>query len=229
MQRLIDRGMRAREAAATAFSADEGVATEFSITHSVRQLGEAAEDLRFATIATVVADTLSAIGPADTWTEVVAPVLENLGGRWLRGRLCFEAEWALTSEVSAALQRFSAQYEPALPGRPVLLACCPGERHSLPMEFLRAALLEVGIPALYLGQMVPAETTVGMAARLEPTVVMLWSIAPGTADERLAERLLRQGVAVCAAGPGWEQFAELGTPWVNDMTAAIEYLVEAPA
>ncbi|MEA5363500.1 MerR family transcriptional regulator [Amycolatopsis sp., V23-08] len=229
MQRLIDRGMRAREAAATAFSGDEDAAAELSIPQSVQELGEAAEDLRFATIATVIADTLAAIGPAATWTEVVAPVLENLGGRWLRGQFCFEAEWALTTEVSAALQRFTAQYEPVLPGRPVLLACCPGERHSLPLEFLRAALLEVGTPALHLGQMVPAETTAAMATKLDPAVVMLWSIAPNTADELLADRLTREGITVCIAGPGWEQFADHGTPWVNDMSAAIKFLVESPA
>lgn len=228
MQRLVERGMGAREAAATAFSVSSDVSTETSVPQRVRELGDAAGGLRFASIAAILDDTLTALGAAGAWTGVVAPVLESLGGRWLRGEPCFESEWALSHEVSSALQRFTAGREAMLPGRPVVLACCPGERHSLPVEFLRAALLEVGVPVVYLGQMVPAETTLGMISKLEAATALLWSISPSTADEPLARRLQRRGVTVCAAGPGWQREACHGLPRVNDMTAALEFFTGRP-
>ncbi|MGW4523375.1 MerR family transcriptional regulator [Amycolatopsis sp. NPDC004378] len=224
MQRLIDRGLRPREAAAKAFADSDDAQLTGSAPQSVRQLGEAADGLQFANMGALLDETLSALGPAVTWSEVVAPVLEHLGGRWLRGQACFESEWALTNEVSAALQRFSARYESLLPGRPVLLACCPGERHCLPMEFLRVALVEAGIPAVFLGQMVPAETTAGMASKLDPPVVMLWSMSVNTADDLLAHRIAHSGVEVCAAGPGWERFSTRSVRKVNDMAAALEFV-----
>jgi len=129
------------------------------------------------------------------------------------------------------LLRFTAGREPMVPsttGRPVVLACCPGERHSLPVEFLRAALLETGVPVVYLGQMVPAETTLGVISKLEAATALLWSISPSTADEPLARRLQRRGVAVCAAGPGWHRQVVPGLPKVGDMTAALEFLTGHP-
>ncbi|MFG1647686.1 MerR family transcriptional regulator [Amycolatopsis sp. NPDC049252] len=228
MQRLIERGMGAREAAATAFPGPAETPAEVPVAQRVRELGDAAGELRFTSIAAIVDSALTALGAAGTWTEVVAPVLRNLGGRWLRGEPCFESEWALSQEVSGALQRFTAGREPMLPGRPVVLACCPGERHSLPVEFLRAALLEVGVPAVCLGQMVPAETTLGMVSKLEATTAVLWSISPSSADEPLARRLQRRGVTVCAAGPGWPREVVQGLPWVGDMTAALEFFTGQP-
>ncbi|WP_328616598.1 MerR family transcriptional regulator [Amycolatopsis sp. NBC_00355] len=231
MQRLIERGMGAREAAATAFPVPADAPAQVPVPQRVRELGDAAEELRFTSIAAIVDTTLTALGAAATWTEVVAPVLRNLGGRWLRGEPCFESEWALSQEVSGALLRFTAGREPMVPGttgRPVVLACCPGERHSLPVEFLRAALLEAGVPVVYLGQMVPAETTLGVISKLEAATALLWSISPSTADEPLARRLQRRGVAVCAAGPGWQRHVVQGLPWVGDMTAALEFLTGHP-
>jgi hypothetical protein len=141
----------------------------------------------------------------------------------VRGDVCFASEWALTGEISHALQRCGARLPAALPGRGVLLACCPGERHSLPMEVLGATLAEAGIPAVHMGQLVPAETTVAGAARLDPAVVFLWSMSVATADDVLARRLRHQGFDVVVAGPGWADLAgRHDIPWVDDLLAALE-------
>jgi DNA-binding transcriptional MerR regulator len=222
MQRLIDRGMRAREAAAAAFSDPDEVAPEVSVDRHIEELERAAESLDFAALAALLDETLDALGPAAAWTEVLVPVLRHLGDRWSRGDVCFDAEWALTGEISLALQRYSAGFANTPPGRPVLLACCPEERHSLPMEVLRAAMVEVGIPAVHLGQLVPAETTFAIAAKLGPVVVFLWSMSARTADDRLAQRLRRGGFDIAVAGPGWANRTEGEIAWVDDLTAALE-------
>ena len=227
MQRLIDRGMRAREAAAAAFSRVDDAVREVDVDRHIEELERAAEDLEFTSLAALLDETLDALGPAAAWTEVLVPVLRHLGGRWLRGDVCFESEWALTGEISLALQRYSAGFANTPPGRAVLLACCPEERHSLPMEVLRAAMVEVGIPAVYLGQMVPAETTAAIASKLDPVVLFLWSMSADTADDLLVQRLRRHhGCDVAVAGPGWANPAAREVPWVNDLAAALDLAAE---
>ncbi|MGY6653752.1 MerR family transcriptional regulator [Amycolatopsis sp. TRM77291] len=226
MQRLIDRGIRAREAAAAAFSGAGGALPEVPADRRVDELEQAAEDLEFASIAALLDETLDSLGAAATWTDVLLPILRNLGGRWQRGDVCFESEWALTTEVSLALQRYVARFATAPSERGVLISCCPDERHSLPVEILRASLVEVGIPALYLGQMVPAETIAGMASKLDPVLIVLWSMSVTTVDDLLRRRLQQQGFEVVVAGPGWEGLDVHGTPWVNDLDGALEVAAE---
>jgi DNA-binding transcriptional MerR regulator len=221
MRRLIDRGMRAREAAAAAFAGD--AVPEVSPARRVEELRRAAEELGYGSLAALLDETLDAFGPAGAWTEVLVPVLRHFGDRWLRGDVCFASEWALAGEISLALQRCGTRFATAPPGPGVLLACCPGERHGLPMEVLRAALAETGIPAVHLGQMVPAETTIAGADRLGPAVVFLWSMSAATADDLLVRRLRRRGFDVVLAGPGWEHFAGRDdVPRAGDLPAALE-------
>ncbi len=226
MQRLIGRGIRAREAAAAAFSGADDVAPEVSADRRVDELEQAAEDLEFASIAALLDETLDALGAAAMWTDVLLPILRNLGGRWLRGDVCFESEWALTSEVSLALQRYVARFAKAPSERGVLISCCPDERHSLPVEVLRAVMVEVGIPAVYLGQMVPAETILGMASKLDPVLIVLWSMSANTVDDLVCQRLQRRGFEVVVAGPGWEGLNVHGAPWVNDLAGALNLAAE---
>lgn len=226
MRRLVARGIPVREAAATAFGGPSAERPEFPAARRVRELAEAADDLRSASIAGLLDETLSTLGPAAAWTDVLAPVLRGLGDRWQSGDLCFASEWTLTTEISLALERFSRRFPEAVPGRPVLLACCPAERHSLPMEALRATLAEAGVPVAYLGQLVPAETVADLAERLDPVLVLLWSLAPPTADDLLAARVRDLGRAVGTAGPGWERLGDRGFPRVNDLPSAVRLAVD---
>ncbi|MEV6906717.1 MerR family transcriptional regulator [Amycolatopsis sp. NPDC051071] len=226
MQRLIDRGIRAREAAAAAFSGVDEAIPEISIARRVDEIEQAAEDLSFVSIAALLDETLGALGAAAMWTEVLLPILRNLGGRWLRGDVCFESEWALTTEVSLALQRYVARFAKTPSERGVLIACCPDERHSLPVEVLRASMVEVGIPAVYLGQMVPAETMVGMASKVDPTLIVLWSMSANTVDDLLCQRLQRRGFEVVVAGPGWEGLNAHDARWVNNLADALDLAAE---
>ncbi len=219
--------MRAREAAGAVFSGEEDAIPEISIGRRVEEIESAAEALEFASLAVLLDETLDALGPAGMWADVVIPVLRDLGGRWLRGDVCFESEWALTAEVSLALQRFSGRFASTASGRVVLLACCPEERHSLPMEVLRASMAEVGIPAVFLGQMAPAETTLGMASRLDPALTLLWSMSVNTADDMLSQRLRRRGFDVALAGPGWKERAVDDVPRVDELTDALDLAAES--
>ncbi|HEV7979924.1 MerR family transcriptional regulator [Amycolatopsis sp.] len=217
MRRLIDRGVRAREAAHLVLT---GGASALSVSDGVRELGAAAEAVRFGSMAALLDDLLTAKGPARAWHDVVAPVLRAMEVRWMRGDQCYASEWALTSEVSAAIERYVLPLRQAVSGRPVLLVCSPGERHSLPLEVLRAALAEDGIPVVFLGEMVPPETTVGLVGKLDPAAVVLWSMTADTADHELAGQLAES--RLCLAGAGWTRDHEL--PWADDLEGALALL-----
>jgi DNA-binding transcriptional MerR regulator len=220
MQRLIARGMPVRDAAAAAFTGAPRPGVPAA--RRVRELAEAAEELEFDAVAALLDETLTALGAAATWTGVLVPVLRELGDRWQRGDVCFAAEWTLTTEVSFAFERFGRRFPETVPGRPVLLACCPAERHSLPIEALRASLAETGVPARYLGQLVPAETLAELAERLDPVLVVLWSMAAPTADDLLVRRLHDLDREVMTAGPGWAHLGERGLTAVDDLDTAME-------
>jgi MerR family transcriptional regulator, light-induced transcriptional regulator len=217
MRRLIDRGVRAREAAHLVLS---GGVSALSVADGVRELGEAAEAVRFGSMAALLDDLLAAKGPADAWHEVIAPVLRAMEARWTRGDQCYASEWALTGEVSAAIERFVLPLRQTASGRPVLLVCTPGERHSLPLEVLRAALADDGIPVVFLGEMVPPETTAGLVEKLDPVAVVLWAMTPDTAGQELAGQLTH--ARLCLAGAGWNRDHDL--PWVNDLEGALTLL-----
>jgi DNA-binding transcriptional MerR regulator len=226
MQRLVGRGMPVREAAAAAFGGGPGAGgPEIPASRRADELADAADELEYASVAGLLDETLGTMGPAAAWTDVLAPVLRGLGDRWQRGDACFASEWALTTEISLAFERFSRRFPAAVPGRPVLLACCPAERHSLPIEALRATLAEAGVPVTYLGQLVPAETVADLAARLDPVLVLLWAQTPPAADDLLAARVRDLGCPVGTAGPGWDHLGDRGFPRVHDLASAMELAV----
>ncbi|MFG1647460.1 MerR family transcriptional regulator [Amycolatopsis sp. NPDC049252] len=220
MQRLISRGMPVRDAAAAAFTGSSR--HDVPAGRLLRELAEATQELEFGAVAALLDETLAALGAAAAWTDVLVPVLRELGDRWQRGDVCFAAEWVLTTEVSSAFERFGRRFPETAPARPVLLACCPAERHSLPMEALRASLAESGVPARYLGQLVPAETLTELTERLDPVLVVLWSMAAPTADDVLVRRLHALDREVMTAGPGWAHLGERGLTVVDDLGTAME-------
>lgn len=224
MRRLIDGGIRPREAAATAF-AGAGQQAGVPAGDRVDDLAAAAEALRPEALAVLLDDTIADLGAAAAWTGVFQPLLRRLGDHWQAGENCFGAEWLLAAEIAQAFERFSRAH-PADGGRPVLLACCPAERHSLPVDALRAALLENGVPVISCGQAVPAEATADLAAKLDPPLVVLWARSTAAADDLLAARLRRAGIPVVFAGPGWEPLADRIGPWVDDLRSAVEVIGE---
>ncbi|MEV6441249.1 hypothetical protein [Amycolatopsis sp. NPDC051716] len=59
------------------------------------------------------------------------------------------------------------------------------------------------------------------AARLDPALVLLWSMTPYTADAPLLAELARRDVPVRAAGPGWHPVGGRVGPVVNGLPVAL--------
>jgi DNA-binding transcriptional MerR regulator len=157
------------------------------------------------------------------WEDVMVPTLHAVGRKWeSAGDRYVEVEHLLSWHISRVLHRASgpaATGAPATGAGPVVLACVPGEQHSLPLEALHAALVEQGLPTRMFGAAVPPEALTAAVRRLGPVAVVLWSQTRSTADRPLARHIAattwgvkgaRGHPVVLLGGPGWAGRAEPG-------------------
>jgi DNA-binding transcriptional MerR regulator len=139
---------------------------------------------------------------AAAWTGLICPALRDIGRRHARTGRHVDAEHLLSRAVSAALALTAQPDGPAS----VLLACAPGEHHSLPLEALAAGLAARGARSRVLGARVPAAALESAIVRTGPRAVVLWAHAPVTADIaplRAAVAARPRPALIAAAGPGW--------------------------
>jgi MerR family transcriptional regulator, light-induced transcriptional regulator len=170
-----------------------------------RGLGRAVLALDSHAAQLLLADTVRTLGLIRTWDEVVRPVLNALSQRWEQSGLGAELEHLLCECVLATLHRATPVVEHPRNPRPVLLACAPGEQHSLPLHALLAALAQRDVAVRMLGPSLPAEALAAAARRTAPAVVVVWAQLARYADPALADALprTRQQVRLLLAGPGW--------------------------
>ncbi|MCX5442677.1 cobalamin B12-binding domain-containing protein [Streptomyces sp. NBC_00056] len=155
-------------------------------------------------------------GVVAAWEELMMPTLHAVGRKWeSSGDRYVEVEHLLSWHVSTALRNAQLLLGPGETRKgssPVLLACVPGEQHTLPLEAVHAALLQRGRPVRMLGAAVPAEALIAAVLRTGPAAVVLWSQTRSLASAPLAVHLLgmgwgvngaRQQAALVLAGPGW--------------------------
>ncbi|MFG2352317.1 MerR family transcriptional regulator [Streptomyces sp. NPDC048521] len=181
-----------------------------------RGLARAAVRLDAPAVGEQVEAAVTRYGLVAAWHEVMVPTLHAVGRKWASsGDRYVEVEHLLSWQVSTSLRRHTRQpaatAEPTGAG-PVVLACVPGEQHTLPLEALDAALSHLGVPTRMFGAAVPAEALVAAVRRLGPAAVVLWAQARSTASLPLAEHIaaMEWGVKGARAqplmmlgGPGW--------------------------
>ncbi|MFI6466162.1 MerR family transcriptional regulator [Streptomyces sp. NPDC050528] len=183
------------------------------VRQECRGLARAAVRLDAPAVERQLADAVGQYGIVVAWQEVMVPTLHAVGRKWASsGDRYVEVEHLLSWHVSTALRRRTPLPGPQVDVSPVVLACVPGEQHTLPIEALNAALGELGLPTRMFGAAVPAEALIAAVRRLGPAAVVLWAQARSTASPPLARHLAdiswgvkgaRQQPSVVLAGPGW--------------------------
>lgn len=184
-----------------------------------RGLSRAAVRLDAPTVQDLLTDAVESHSLVTAWQEVMVPTLHAVGRKWEEaGDRYVEVEHLLSWHVSRTLHRCAAApaapVPPSAPApdAPLVLACVPGEQHSLPLEALSAALGELGVPQRMFGAAVPVEAVSAAVRRTGPAVVVLWAQARSTASVPLARHIAdtRWGVrgargrpVVMLGGPGW--------------------------
>nr|WP_219807458.1 B12-binding domain-containing protein [Streptomyces sp. SM14] len=202
-----------------------------------RGLSRAAVRLDGPALESLLDGCLARHGLITGWEEVVSPALHAVGRKWSSaGDRYVAVEHLLSWHVSCALRRVRTLAAPAdVP--PAVLACVPGEQHSLPIEALAAALGERALPTRMFGAAVPAEALTSAVQRIGPSAVVLWAQSRDTADRALVTRLTGVGwglrgartrPAVYLAGPGWSGTAtQPGTARLTGLGSAVLTLTHA--
>lgn len=220
---ITDRGSAGvdRPRAAQAVSAGE-----------VRALVRVAQRLDADTLVHTLEASLARRDVAATWNQLCRPALTAFDGL-SSGTSCIDATLVLARAVTTTLhRRFPAATVPAAPvpagtvsasstGR-VLLACGPGEHHTLALDALLAALTEQDVPAQILGPAVPTSALLHAVEHTRPAAVFLWAQRTTTARPTVLRRLRPYVDTVVAAGPGWSTSTlDAGVRWVNTLDDAV--------
>ncbi|MGV9253301.1 MerR family transcriptional regulator [Streptomyces sp. NPDC003697] len=207
------------------------------VRQECRGLARAAVRLDAPAVEERLAAAVEEYGLTVAWQEVMVPTLHAVGRKWASsGDRYVEVEHLLSWHVSTALRRFTrpvvAPRDPSAPG-PVLLACVPGEQHTLPLEALNAGLSETRVPTRMFGAAVPAEALAAAVQRMGPSAVVLWAQARSTASLPLARHVAatqwgvkgaRRQPLVLLGGPGWAGRPVQGMPRPSGLREALDIL-----
>ncbi|MGY0489994.1 MerR family transcriptional regulator [Streptomyces sp. WG-D5] len=224
------------EGGGSAVGADHAGLALGMVRPECRGLARAAVRLDADTVEDRLHAFLRAHGVVAAWEELMMPTLHAVGRKWeTAGDRYVEVEHFLSWHVSTALR-----CAPFLDGRPVrregppvLLACTPGEQHTLPLEAMHAALAVEGRPVRMLGAAVPADALAEAVQRTGPTAVMLWAQTRSSAGSPLAEHLMRVGwglkgarqkPVIQLAGPGWRGTTVPGASYPSTLGDALAAL-----
>ncbi len=171
---------------------------------AVRGLLSAVLRLDADTVTRTVERRIAAVGVVEAWEMLCVPALVDVGRQNGTGA-CIDAEHLFSFAISAALHRVTGPVQPPS-RRGALLSCAAGERHTLAVEALRAALGERAAPVRALGADVPTAALGNAIRRTRPRVVALWAQTERTARPGALAQLHALGVpTVLALGPGWRR------------------------
>ena len=127
-------------------------------------------------------------------TEIISPVLVEIGERWHRGEVSTAAEHFASAYLRRRLLALLQAYPP-VGGPLILVACAPGEWHELGALTLALLLRRRGYAVAYLGQNLAAdESLIQEIRRRRPALLCLSASSEATAANLAA--LARQIAAL---------------------------------
>ena len=199
------------------------------VSPTARGLARAALALDDQLMTEIIQGALARSGVVSTWQDLLVPVLTGLGSRVEHTGSCIEAEHLLSTVTLGALCG-------TLPGqlrrdhRAVLLACAPGDLHSLPLYALAAALAERGVGGRLLGANLPYASLAAAAQRTGPAAVFIWSQVALSGDPQALPQLRprRPATRVLLGGPGWHrEHVPDGIRLVETLSEAVSEIIAA--
>jgi hypothetical protein len=194
-----------------------------------RGLARAAQSLDGVSCSSIIGAALSTRGVVWTWDNLVVPVLVGIGRQWQADGHGVDVEHVLSTAIQEALSAAVRTMPAPTNTRAVLLACAPGEMHSLPLWAVAAALAERRIGARILGASLPTGALVDAVQRLGPAVVLVWAQLPDAGDPLLTGAIpaLRPAATVLVGGPGWPADLPVGSTRVRDLSDSVARIAHA--
>lgn len=240
MRKLVIAGVSPAEAAQRALAYDE-ISSAENLTNAIsrditvrEELVEAlmraarAYDRNF--LEEVLRSEMSARGVANTWTEVIVPLLILIGDEWADSGEGIETEHLVSEVIKRLLQENARNVPDPINPRPVLLACIGEEMHSLALYALAAALSERNIATQFLGARTPIEAISAVVKRSAPPAVFLWAQLQKNGDLQVLTELpsIRPAPRIVLGGPGWNsQSGDKSSVLVHDLLDACEEIMRA--
>lgn len=172
---------------------------------AARGLAKAVLAMDATAIRQAITRSVAECGVVQTWDTMLRPVLVAVADRWACTGKGVEVEHLLSECAIRVLDAAHTTGSHPRNLRPVLLACVPGEWHSLPLSALAAALAEHGVASHLLGAAMPERALHAAVRRCAPAAVVLWAVAPVPDLNQLVQRLprTRPGCRWFVAGPGF--------------------------
>ncbi len=177
---------------------------------------------------------------AETCDRLCSGLLTEIGERWSNGKMTCAQEHAMSRSLEIALAKIGHQLAVSPVAATVVLACPPGERHTLGLTMVELVLRERGFRVQFLGGDVPTHDIVEAIRKARPVGVGLGASSCVRPSGELAEPA--RAVAAVAQEIGARFFLGGGAAWppvrgatrvltLMDLTALVDPLVPkiAPA
>jgi len=132
---------------------------------------------------------------ADVISEVLSPVLREVGERWHRGEFSVGQERLISSSVRRQISGLLNTYNSMARGAPIVFATVSGEPHELGILMFAALAASRKMRTCYLGADLPPEEISNFATRVQAAAVAVSMVLPENL-ERTVEKLaiLRAGL-----------------------------------
>lgn len=234
MHRLVISGVAPAEAAKLSVyhpAGAEGVRTipeQDTDRALVNYLFKAAETLDPVAVEREIRNQITLYGTAQTWINVLVPLLCDIGDIWASTGEGIAAEHL----VSDAIKRILGErilVESPRNEVPVLLACVGEELHSLAITALAAALAEENIQVHLLGARTPLVAIAEVVRRCAPPAIFLWKQLPENASLESLKSLpaIRPAPRVILGGPGWSEVECEGAYFAENLVIATREISQA--
>lgn len=196
MVSLVAGGVSPAEASEQAKASLEGVPAGTSVAMLRKALLAAFSELDPDAVQRTITRALVGRGVPGFIDDVAEPVLREIGERWEEGSMTVAVEHFASGALRARLDALAGELQ--LPeGQMALLACAPGERHDLPLVFVRLKLQRAGWRVTMLGADLPVPDLVSAVRETRPRLVGLSATSPDNLPA-----LLEAAVAVREVDPG---------------------------
>lgn len=235
MRRLISSGVSPCDAAGQAKAHKgrvdlETIVDDYVVRKDlVKALHKAAKGLDKKFIETALRKDLADNGVEQSWSEVIVPLLFQVGNEWEASGKGVEIEHLLTEVLKGILREHGGEIKKPVNAHPVLLASVGEEMHSLALHALAAALASRKIETYFLGSRTPLEALCAMISRFAPPAVFLWAQLPQNADPKFFRDIptIRPMPRIVLGGPGWDADICTDVAIVHDLSQALAEIERA--
>jgi len=197
LREASDRGHPIRRLAKLSDAELSGLLVESSVPRTTAgpggfagQMLEAAKNYRVDECTQVLTLAIALLPPQRLFTDVLHPLLREVGERWHRGELAISQERLVSSTIRRHLGLVLETYSHTAKHQHIVFATLPGERHELGLLMIAISCASRGFRPHYLGTDLPAEEIARFARETGASIVAI-SV---TLQEQLADapRQLRQ-------------------------------------